>query len=106
ELNSTLVPCANLIYATDRKPHDPNYSNSADNEIHWGQAKVFLQPAYRRNKNPDSNWLEFANPQGLKVPGVSIIAGSQETTNETLKDKKSDKTFVFIHGFGTSFENG
>ena len=106
ELNSTLVPCVNLIYATDRKPHDQNFSNSADQEIHWGQAKVCLQPAYRRNKNPGSNWLEFANPQGLKVPGVSIFSNSQETTNEILKVKKSDKTFVFIHGFGTSFENG
>lgn len=106
ELNPGLVPCVNLIYATDRKPKNHNYSNSADKEIHWGQVKVNLQLAYRRNKNTDSKWLEFVPPVWLQAPGVSIIAGSQEAIDECLKNEKSDKTFVFIHGFSTSFENG
>lgn len=106
DLNPKLVPCVNVIYATDRKPGGKDFANKADKKIHWGQSKVFLQLEYRRNKNPDSKWLEFVSPEGLQVPGVSIVTGTQETTNEFLKTEKSDKTFAFIHGFGTSFENG
>ncbi len=105
ELNPRLVPCVTLIYGTDRVPRGADYGNQADNQIHWGQCRVALQLAYRRNKNPRSKWLEFMEPQGLPVPGVSIVVGTGETTADLRGAESSNKTFVFIHGFGTSFKN-
>jgi pimeloyl-ACP methyl ester carboxylesterase len=99
-------PVISILYGTDRELKNNTFTSKSSPVLNWGQAQFVLHLHYFRKSDRDQTWWQpgnsFKNKPGLK----SISPLDEKNFNHALRQDTQNETFLFVHGFSTTFEEG
>ena len=110
DLDMNAIPVVSVLYGTDRAeiPNEPNpaYNGKKDPQVHYGVSEVALDLRYRRKTGDMITWLSFHKKNGSPFIDINNKSLTRYDFDRLLRSDISGNTFVFIHGYNTSFHNG
>ena len=99
-------PVVSFFYGTDRVFGHDRFNATLDDQVAFGEAQMVLKLHYRRHSDRTCGWWRLGEKDkdkpGLREPHPIDSANLDSPLNSNEKDE----TFIYVHGFSTSFEEG
>jgi pimeloyl-ACP methyl ester carboxylesterase len=99
-------PVVSFLYGTDRGFDKGRFNSNNSPDLAFGEAQMVLHLHYLRQGVPACNWWHMRKPgdqpTGLRKPHSLDPAAFALSLNSNAKDG----TFVYVHGFATTFDEG
>ncbi len=99
-------PIISILYGTDRELSHNHLTSKSSPDLIFGEAQFVLHLHYFRKSDNDQTWSQLAqNPK--KQKGLQpLIPLDEKNFNRALHQKTQNETFLYVHGFSTTFEEG
>ncbi len=99
-------PVVSFLYGTDRELKQGSYSSNPAPELGYGEAQMVLHLHYLRHGVPPSDWWHLREP-GVQPTGLRKTHSLDPAAFAlSLNSNAKDGTFVYVHGFATTFDEG
>jgi pimeloyl-ACP methyl ester carboxylesterase len=99
-------PVISILYGTDRTLKGDRFTGESSPEVGFGQAQYILHLHYFRKNDSDQTWWRPRSKSernaGLQPPAPL----DEKSFNQALGRDTGNETFVYVHGFSTTFEEG
>jgi esterase/lipase superfamily enzyme len=102
------TPMVTVLYGTDRAliptRKGAMFEGVSGGKVLYGKATVLLDVTYPRKSQKSVTWLNFTTSRGKHTTDFQREELEPKAFNAALSGQED--TFVFIHGFNTSFREG
>ncbi len=107
-VNSTrdYYSAVSFLYGTDRELKNDDFTGKSSPSLSFGRTQIILHLHYFRKSNNDQSWWRPRNPSEKKVGLQPVIPLDEKDFNQALRHDTQNETFLYIHGFATTFEEG
>jgi len=99
-------PVVSILYGTDRELSQNALTAKSSSDLSYGQAQFILHLHYFRKSDGGQNWWRPKNGDEPKFGLKPIVSLDEKNFNHTLRQKTQNETFLYVHGFSTTFEEG
>jgi esterase/lipase superfamily enzyme len=99
-------PVVSILYGTDREYENNGFSAKNSPELSFGQAEFALHLHYFRKNDTPQNWWRPRNLSERKTGLLPVTPLSEKAFHQALRQDTGNETFLYVHGFSTTFEEG
>ncbi len=98
-----------ILYGTDRERGntDEIYGNKSKEKLSFGICKVSIPPHHKRGEIEEKIWwrLQFTDNPERDIVLTKVTPLNKDQFSELLNTKSDNDTFLFVHGFNTTFKD-
>jgi esterase/lipase superfamily enzyme len=99
-------PVVSFLYCTDREFEKENFSSAHAPDLSFGEARMILRLHYLRHSVKPCDWWRLRDPSENKTGLLDLHRLDAADFAASLGQDSKDQTFIYVHGFSTSFEQG
>jgi esterase/lipase superfamily enzyme len=99
-------PVISILYGTDRTLRNDRFTGESSPNVIWGQAQYILHLHYFRKSDRDQTWWRPRNASEKNTGLQPTATLDEKSFNQALSHDTQNETFVYVHGFSTTFEEG
>src|SRR5665213_2039409 len=99
-------PVVSVLYGTDREFKNGRLTGKNSSDISFGQAQFTLHLHYFRKGDNDQTWWRPRSASEKSFGLQPLTPLDEKNFNHALRKDTSNETFIYVHGFSTTFEEG
>ncbi len=99
-------PVVSILYGTDRTLKNDSFLAKSSPDLSFGRAQFILHLHYVRKSDSDQSWWRFRNSAEKKIGLQPVSPLGEKDFNQALRQDTQNETFLYVHGFSTTFEEG
>ena len=99
-------PVISVLYGTDRELKNGQLTSKFSSDISFGQAQFTLHLHYFRKNDSGQIWWKLRNSSDQKTGLQPMNQLDEKDFNRALRQDTKNETFLYVHGFSTTFEEG
>jgi esterase/lipase superfamily enzyme len=99
-------PDISFLYCTDRELKKNSFTAANASGLSFGEARMILRLHYLRQNDKACDWWRLRDPSENKTGLLDLHRLDAAGFAASLGQDSKDQTFIYVHGFSTSFEQG
>jgi pimeloyl-ACP methyl ester carboxylesterase len=99
-------PAISFLYGTDREFKEDGYTANQIPTLDFGEAQMILHLHYFRHSDALCDWWRLRDPAEKKTGLLPPAPLDPASFVASLNSRAHQETFIYVHGFSTTFEEG